>query len=118
MGLVEEGDDLISLFELGDFGTRFEDFARASEAGTTGTLRGKGYFPCMRIVIRLLLRRMKVEDNLWDDKVSVVQRRSVELDEDIVLADLGDGGVVVLETVKVVLLVLDGPLLLRGGCHF
>jgi hypothetical protein len=62
-----------------------------SEAGTTGTLTGKGYFPCMRIVISLLLRRMKVEDNLWDDQVSVVQRRSVELDEDFVLADLGTG---------------------------
>jgi hypothetical protein len=44
VGLVEEGDDLISLFELGDFGARFEDFARAVGGRDDGDVEGEGVF--------------------------------------------------------------------------
>jgi hypothetical protein len=70
--LVKEGDNLISLFKLGDFRARFKDFARAVGGEDNRDVKGEGVFPCIRIVISLLLKRMKVEDNLWDDQVLVV----------------------------------------------
>jgi hypothetical protein len=52
---------------------------------------------------------------LGDQEVAVVDGGAVQLDEHIVVADLGDGGVLEHKTVKALAGARDEPLLLGGG---
>lgn len=56
--------------------------------------------------------------HLWNDKVTEVQRRSMEFDQDLVASDLGNGFLIERQAVKAILFVVDDPLLRRSGSHF
>lgn len=55
--------------------------------------------------------------HLRDDQVAEVERRCVELDEDLVLTDSGHGGFTKGQTVEALVLAGDEPLLHSLGGH-
>jgi len=113
--LVKESCDLVTLLELGDLGTDFDDF--------TGTIGGRNYGECAREGIFALKEAVNskpfaclnfsntYQSYLWDNQVTVVQRGSLELHEDLVLTDSWDRCVLENKAVEIIVLVLDNPLL-------
>jgi len=56
--------------------------------------------------------------HLGDDEVSVVQRSTVKLDQNIILAHLFHWPVLVDKSIEPLVLALNEPLLLCRWCHF
>ena len=89
------------------------------EAGTMGSLIGKGYLPCRRCIGVL----SKEHDGrgrlgyLGNDKIPVIERSVVEVDEDLVVGELRHQGVLVeLEAVEAIF-GCEGPLLSSRRRH-
>lgn len=69
------------------------------------------------LVVPLKEGRVWRDTNLEDSEIPVVQGSVVNLDEDIMVAELGDGGAGVELQIIEAGLALDGPLTSRGWGH-
>jgi len=100
MALVEQRQDLVARLPLRHVAADRDDCAGAVGACDNGQVQREGVLP------------------LGDDQVAVVDRRALEPDEDIIVAGLGDGSLLVDEGLEALAGALDEPLLLgRGESH-
>lgn len=120
VALAEERHDLVALLELGDLGADFNDF--------TGTVRAGRNRQIERERVHALRWRRDVlpyrkaitgvaEAHLRDDEITVVEGGALELDQNVKLADLGDGRLTEGQAIEALLGARNSPLLHRGGCH-
>jgi len=116
--LVEEGDHLVALLPLGHLGADLEDGAGTVGGAHDGEGEREGVLVLFLGVVNMSSFGRRLRDGFAvftypeDDEITVVEGRALELDEHLVLADLGDGGIgLELEAVEA-LLARDHPLLL------